>query len=87
VAGPSLYGGAYNLFDHALKKFGISATFVADPDNLDRWREAVQPDTKLYFGEVVSNPRRDVMDIEGVSEFAHDTGVPLIVDNALSILT
>lgn len=84
VASPSLYGGTYNLLAHTLKKFGISVTFVVDPDNLDQWREAVQPNTKLFFGEVVSNPRQDVLDIEGISRTAHEAGVPLIVDNTLS---
>jgi O-acetylhomoserine (thiol)-lyase len=81
VASPSLYGGTYNLLAHTLKKFGISVTFVADPDNLDQWREAVRPNTKLFFAEVVSNPRQDVLDIEGVSQAAHEAGVPLIVDS------
>ncbi|WP_091606371.1 bifunctional o-acetylhomoserine/o-acetylserine sulfhydrylase [Arthrobacter koreensis] len=84
VASPSLYGGTYNLFKHTLKKFGIDVTFVADPDNLDQWREAVRPNTKAFFGEVVSNPRQDVLDIEGISGAAHEAGVPLIVDNTLS---
>src|SRR6478752_1023721 len=84
VASPSLYGGTYNLLAHTLKKFGISVTFVADPDNLQQWRDAVQPNTKLFFGEVVSNPRQDVLDIEGVADVAHRAGVPLIVDNTLS---
>ncbi|MFC8040473.1 bifunctional o-acetylhomoserine/o-acetylserine sulfhydrylase [Paenarthrobacter sp. NPDC057355] len=84
VASPSLYGGTYNLFAHTLKKFGISVTFVEDPDNLAQWRDAVQPNTKLFFGEVVSNPRQDVLDIEGVAGVAHEAGVPLIVDNTLS---
>ena len=84
VASPSLYGGTYNLFAHTLKKFGIDVTFVEDPDNLDQWRNAVRPNTKLFFGEVVSNPRQDVLDIEGVSAVAHEAGVPLIVDNTLS---
>lgn len=84
VASPSLYGGTYNLLAHTLKKFGISVTFVADPDNLDQWRDAVQPNTKLFFGEVVSNPRQDVLDIEGIAGVAHQAGVPLIVDNTLS---
>ncbi|MFJ4227836.1 bifunctional o-acetylhomoserine/o-acetylserine sulfhydrylase [Paenarthrobacter nicotinovorans] len=84
VASPSLYGGTYNLFAHTLKKFGISVTFVEDPDNLQQWRDAVQPNTKLFFGEVVSNPRQDVLDIEGVAGVAHEAGVPLIVDNTLS---
>ena len=84
VASPSLYGGTYNLLAHTLKKFGIEVTFVEDPDNLDHWRQAVRPNTKLFFGEVVSNPRQDVLDIEGVSRVAHEAGVPLIVDNTLS---
>ena len=84
VSSPSLYGGTYNLFAHTLKKFGISVTFVKDPDNLQEWRDAVRPNTKLFFGEVVSNPRQDVLDLEGVSTAAHEAGVPLIVDNTLS---
>ncbi|MDJ0357764.1 bifunctional o-acetylhomoserine/o-acetylserine sulfhydrylase [Paenarthrobacter sp. PH39-S1] len=84
VSSPSLYGGTFNLFAHTLKKFGIEVTFVADPDNLQQWRDAVRPNTKLFFGEVVSNPRQDVLDIEGVSTAAHEAGVPLIVDNTLS---
>ena len=84
VASPSLYGGTYNLFKHTLKKFGIETTFVEDPDDLEQWREAVRPNTKLFFGEVVSNPRQDVLDIEGISAVAHEHGIPLIVDNTLS---
>jgi O-acetylhomoserine (thiol)-lyase len=84
VASPSLYGGTYNLFKHTLKKFGIETTFVEDPDDLEQWRKAVRPNTKLFFGEVVSNPRQDVLDIEGISAVAHENGLPLIVDNTLS---
>ncbi|OUM44295.1 bifunctional o-acetylhomoserine/o-acetylserine sulfhydrylase [Arthrobacter sedimenti] len=84
VASPSLYGGTYNLFKHTLKKFGIETTFVEDPDDLEQWRNAVRPNTKLFFGEVVSNPRQDVLDIEGISAVAHENGLPLIVDNTLS---
>ncbi|MCY0904616.1 bifunctional o-acetylhomoserine/o-acetylserine sulfhydrylase [Arthrobacter sp. H14-L1] len=84
VSSPNLYGGTFNLFAHTLKKFGIQVTFVADPDNTQQWRDAVQPNTKLFFGEVVSNPRQDVLDIEGISAAAHEAGVPLIVDNTLS---
>jgi O-acetylhomoserine (thiol)-lyase len=84
VASPSLYGGTQNLFKHTLKKLGIETTFVSDPDNLDEWRAAVRPNTKAFFGEVVSNPRQDVLDLEGVSAVAHEAGVPLIVDNTLA---
>ncbi len=84
VASPSLYGGTYNLFKHTLKKFGIETTFVDDPDNLQQWRAAIRPNTKLFFGEVVSNPRQDVLDLEGISAVAHEHGLPLVVDNTLS---
>jgi O-acetylhomoserine (thiol)-lyase len=84
VASPSLYGGTQNLFKHTLRRLGIETTFVEDPDNLDQWRAAVRPNTKAFFGEVVSNPRQDVLDIEGVATVAHEAGVPLIVDNTLS---
>ncbi|WP_372696777.1 bifunctional o-acetylhomoserine/o-acetylserine sulfhydrylase [Arthrobacter sp. JSM 101049] len=84
VASPSLYGGTQNLLKHTLARLGIEVTFVADPDRLDEWRAAVRPNTKAFFGEAVSNPRQDVLDIEGVSSIAHDAGVPLIVDNTLA---
>ncbi|WP_418908665.1 bifunctional o-acetylhomoserine/o-acetylserine sulfhydrylase [Glutamicibacter endophyticus] len=84
VASPSLYGGTQNLLKHTLKRLGIEVTFVADPDNLEAWREAVRPNTKAFFGEVVSNPRQDVLDIEGVAAVAHEAGVPLLVDNTLA---
>jgi len=84
VASPSLYGGTQNLLKHTLKRLGIQVTFVSDPDNLEQWRAAVQENTKAFFGEVVSNPRQDVLDIEGVAAVAHAAGVPLLVDNTLA---
>ncbi|MGW9826093.1 O-acetylhomoserine (thiol)-lyase [Brevibacterium pityocampae] len=84
VASPSLYGGTYNLLDVTLRKLGIETTFVSDPDDLEAWQAAVRPNTKAFFGEVVSNPRSDVLDIAGVAEVAHAAGVPLIVDNTLA---
>ncbi|PYI38277.1 bifunctional o-acetylhomoserine/o-acetylserine sulfhydrylase [Arthrobacter psychrolactophilus] len=84
VSSPSIYGGSYNLLAHSFKKLGIEVTFVSDPDNLDEWRAAVRPNTKAFFGEVVSNPRQDILDIEGVSAVAHEAGVPLLVDNTLA---
>lgn len=84
VASPSLYGGTQNLLKHTLRKLGIEVSFVTDPDDLDAWRQAARPNTKAFFGEVVSNPRQDVLDIEGVAAIAHEVGVPLLVDNTLS---
>ncbi|GAA3832003.1 bifunctional o-acetylhomoserine/o-acetylserine sulfhydrylase [Brevibacterium ammoniilyticum] len=83
VASSSLYGGTYNLLDVTLRKLGISTTFV-DVDDLDAWRDAVQENTKLFFAEVVSNPRSDVLDITAVADTAHAAGVPLLVDNTLA---
>ncbi|MEJ2579756.1 MAG: bifunctional o-acetylhomoserine/o-acetylserine sulfhydrylase [Kineosporiaceae bacterium] len=84
VASPSLYGGTYNLFRNTLPKFGIQVTFVEDPDDLDSWRAAIRPNTKLLFGETIANPKQDLLDIEGVAAVAHEHGVPLIVDNTIA---
>jgi O-acetylhomoserine (thiol)-lyase len=84
VASPSLYGGTYNLLHYTLPKFGIETTFVDDPDNLDDWRAAVRPNTKALFGETISNPKQDLLDIEGVAAVAHEAGVPLILDNTVA---
>ncbi len=84
VASPSLYGGTYNLFHYTLPKFGVTVSFVEDPDDLDSWKAAVQPNTKAFFAESIPNPKGDVLDIEGVAGVAHETGVPLIVDNTVA---
>ncbi|HEY7857439.1 MAG TPA: bifunctional o-acetylhomoserine/o-acetylserine sulfhydrylase [Candidatus Nanopelagicales bacterium] len=84
VSSPNLYGGTYNLFHYTLAKLGIEVSFIDDPDDLEGWRRAVRPNTKAFFGETISNPRSDVLDIEGVSAIAHESGVPLIVDNTIA---
>ena len=84
VASPSLYGGTYNLLHHTLPKLGITTTFVEDPDDLDSWRAAVRPNTKAFYAETIPNPKQDVLDIEGVAAVAHDSGVPLVVDNTVA---
>src|SRR6058998_370588 len=83
VSSPSLYGGTYNLFHYTLPKLGIQVSFVEDPDDLESWRAAVRPNTKAFFGETISNPKSDVLDIEGVAGVAHSVGVPLILDNTI----
>lgn len=83
VASPSLYGGTYNLFQHTLPKLGVQVSFVENPDDPESWRAAVRPNTKVFFGETVSNPKSDVLDIENVAAVAHQVGVPLIVDNTI----
>jgi len=84
VASPSLYGGTFNLFKYTLPKLGIETTFVDDPDDAGAWRRAVRPNTKAFFAETIPNPRNDVLDIETVAGIAHDSEVPLIVDNTVA---
>ena len=84
VSSPSLYGGTYNLFHYTLPKLGIEVSFVEDPDSLESWRAAVRPNTKAFFGETISNPKQDILDIEAVAGLAHEVGVPLIVDNTVA---
>ena len=84
VSSPSLYGGTYNLFHYTFKKLGIEVTFVDDPDSLDSWRAAVRPNTKAFFAETISNPKNDILDIAGVAGVAHESGVPLVVDNTVA---
>jgi O-acetylhomoserine (thiol)-lyase len=84
VSSPSLYGGTYNLFHYTLPKLGIEVSFVEDPDDIESWRAAVRPNTKAFFGESISNPKQDLLDIEAVATLAHEVGVPLIVDNTVA---
>ncbi len=79
VASNSLYGGSHNLLGYTLSRFGIETTFI-NPRELDDWRRAVKPNTRLFFGETLGNPGLDVLDIPRVSELAHQHGVPLLVD-------
>ncbi|MFZ9446512.1 MAG: bifunctional o-acetylhomoserine/o-acetylserine sulfhydrylase [Ilumatobacteraceae bacterium] len=83
VASPSLYGGTYNLLHYTMPKMGIEVTFVDDPHDLAQWKSAIKDNTKLFFGEVLANPKNDVFDIEGVSKVAHDHGIPLMLDNTV----
>ena len=84
VASPNLYGGTANLLKYTLPKFGIQVSFVEDPTDLDSWRAALQPTTKVLFAETIANPKAEVLDIEGVAGVAHAAGVPLIVDNTIA---
>ncbi len=83
VASTALYGGSQNLLHYTLRRFGIETTFVK-PGDLDGWRAAVRPNTKLFFGETVGNPGLDVLNTPEVSAIAHANGVPLLVDSTLT---
>jgi O-acetylhomoserine (thiol)-lyase len=79
VASRSLYGGSHNLLAYTLPRFGITTTFV-DPRDMDAWVQAIQPETRLLFGEVLGNPGLDVLNIPAISQIAHDHQLPLLVD-------
>ena len=84
VSSPSLYGGTYNLFHYTFPKLGIEVSFVDDPDDLEQWKAAIRPNTKAFFGETISNPKNDILDIEGIADVAHAAGIPLVVDNTVA---
>jgi O-acetylhomoserine (thiol)-lyase len=79
VASTALYGGSHNLLGYTLKRFGIETTFVV-PRDLQAWKKAIRPNTKLLFGETLGNPGLDVLDIPAVAAIAHEAKVPLLVD-------
>jgi len=83
VASRSLYGGSHNLLDYTLPRFGIETTFV-DPRDLDAWRDAIRPETRLLFGETLGNPGLDVLDVPRVAALAHEYGRPLLVDSTFT---
>jgi O-acetylhomoserine (thiol)-lyase len=80
VSVSQLYGGTYNLFHYTLPKMGISVSFV-DADDPEAFRKAVRPNTKLFFGETLGNPRLNIFPVEDVAKIAREVGVPLILDN------
>ncbi len=83
VSSPSLYGGTYNLLHYTLPKFGVEVSFVDDPHDLEQWQAAIRPNTKVFFGETLPNPKNDVFDIEGVAGVAHANGIVLVIDNTV----
>jgi O-acetylhomoserine (thiol)-lyase len=83
VASGLLYGGTYSQFAVTLPKMGIETTFV-DPDDPDNFRRALQPNTRLVYGETLGNPKINVLDIESVALIAHEAGIPLMIDNTMA---
>lgn len=83
VASSALYGGSHNVLHYTLSRFGIETTFVA-PHDVDGWKAALRPHTRLLFGETVGNPGLDVLDIPNIAQIAHDAGLPLLVDATLT---
>ena len=83
VASRALYGGSHNLLAYTLPRFGISTTFVDTRDE-QALQTAIQPNTRLVFGETVGNPGLNVLNIPKVSEIAHAHGIPLLVDSTFT---
>ena len=79
VASSQMYGASINLFEHTLPRYGITTTFVA-PHDLQAIEDAIQPNTKMVFGEVIGNPGLDVMDVPAVGAITAKAGVPLVID-------
>lgn len=84
VCSSTIYGGTFNLFGVTLKKLGIDCTFIDANTSEEEIDKAFQPNTKALFGETISNPSIDVLDIEKFARIAHKHGVPLIVDNTFA---
>lgn len=83
VSASSLYGGTYNLFRYTLPKLGIKVKFV-DPSDPENFRKAITDRTRAVYGELIGNPKLDVLDVESVADIAHEAGIPLIVDNTFA---
>ncbi|PAT40593.1 O-acetylhomoserine aminocarboxypropyltransferase [Vandammella animalimorsus] len=83
VASSAIYGGSQNLLNYTLRRFGIETTFV-HPGDLDAWRAAIRPNTRLLFGETVGNPGLDVLDVPAVAEIARAARLPLLVDSTFT---
>ena len=80
VAQKTIYGGSYNLLEHTLPNFGITATFVNIHD-LAEVESAIQPNTRALYIETLGNPNSDIPDINALAQLAHKHGLPLVVDN------
>lgn len=83
VSSATLYGGTYNLFANTFRDFGIETTFVdgSDPEN---FKAAIRDNTKAVYLESLGNPNSDIIDLDRVSEIAHEAGIPVIVDNTFA---
>lgn len=84
VSSAAIYGGTFNLFNVTMRKLGINFTFVSSTASEDEIQAAIQPNTKCIFGETISNPSLDIMDIETFAKVAHKNGIPLIIDNTFA---
>ena len=84
IASANIYGGTYNLFGVTFKKMGIECTFVDQTLPLEELQKYIRPNTKCVFGETITNPTVDILDIEKFAKLAHNNGIPLIMDNTFA---
>lgn len=84
VSSSAIYGGTFNLFNVTMRKLGIDFTFVSPTATEEEIQAAIKPNTKAIFGETISNPSLDILDIETFAKVAHKNGIPLIVDNTFA---
>ena len=82
VASSQLYGGSFNLLRLTLPRFGIETTFVK-PRDIEGFKNAIKPNTKCIFGELIGNPGIEIMNLPEVSKIAKDAGIPVIIDGTL----
>ena len=83
VSSSTLYGGTFTQFEVTMRRLGYDFTFV-EPDDPENFRRAITPKTRLVYGETISNPRSNVLDIEAVAKIAHAAGIPLVIDNTFA---
>ena len=83
VSASTLYGGTYTQFEVSFRKMGFNTKFV-EPDDPENFRRAITPKTRCLYGETISNPRGNVLDIEAVAKIAHEHGIPLVIDNTFA---
>jgi O-acetylhomoserine (thiol)-lyase len=83
VSASTLYGGTYTQFDVSFRRFGMDVTFV-EPDDPENFRKALKPNTKAIYGETISNPRGNVLDIAAVAKIAAEANVPFLIDNTFA---
>ncbi|MHB0912742.1 MAG: O-acetylhomoserine aminocarboxypropyltransferase/cysteine synthase family protein [Armatimonadota bacterium] len=86
VAANGVFGGTVSFFKKTLARFGVSTTFV-DAGDVDAFRQAIRPETRLVFVETITNPRMDVPDLPGIAAVAHDAGIPFVVDSTVTTPT
>ncbi|HEX4231944.1 MAG TPA: O-acetylhomoserine aminocarboxypropyltransferase/cysteine synthase family protein [Bryobacteraceae bacterium] len=83
VSSSTLYGGTFTQFDVTMRRLGYDFSFV-EPDDPENFRKAITPKTKVLYGETISNPRSNVLDIAAVAKIAHEHGIPLVIDNTFA---